>query len=325
MNPRALLPVVIVLLAAPSAASAAFPHVVAPGESLSSVAASDGLSVEQLAAANGLSMEAPLLAGSILMIPSQTAPAPSEAASSEALSSEAAPGEGSDGDGDADDGGIAQASGAEGAPAGEAAEGGSYVVQPGDSLTAIAARAGTSVEGLAAANGLDAAAPLLIGTVLRLPGASVERAAAPEEAAAAGPPYPTEETVTPSEVGSIAAEHGVPPSLADAVAEQESGFNNGLTSSANARGVMQILPQTWSFISQNLAGSPPLAPASASSNVRGGVLLLQWLLNETGGDPGLAAAGYYQGLDSVRREGEYPETEQYVNNVLALQRRFAGE
>jgi soluble lytic murein transglycosylase-like protein len=145
------------------------------------------------------------------------------------------------------------------------------------------------------------------------------------EGSAEAPPYPTPQTVTPSEVGSIAAENGVPPSLAQAVADQESGFNNELTSSADARGVMQILPGTWSYINEALAGPTPLAPASAESNVRGGVLLLHSLLNSTGGNPGLAAAGYYQGLPSVLENGELPSTQQYVGDVLELQHQFGGE
>src|SRR5207249_6689465 len=100
------------------------------------------------------------------------------------------------------------------------------------------------------------------------------------------------------------------------------GFNNSLTSSAGARGMMQIMPETWSWVGQELAG---LSPASAASNVRGGVLLLRSLLDATGGDTALAAAAYYQGLESVRQEGVEPETEQYVGNVLALQQRYRGE
>jgi LysM repeat protein len=311
MVPRALASIIAILLTAPAVASADFPHVVAPGESLSSVAASDGLTVEQLAAANGLAPEAGLVAGSDLQIPSATA---SGEASESSSSAEAAttPAEG------------------EGEAAGSAAGGGSYVVQPGDTLSQIAARAGTSVEALAALNGIEPETPLLAGAALKLSGASegTPRESGSSEGAAAehteGPPYPTAETVSPSEVAATAAEHGVPPAFADAIAEQESGFDNSLTSSADARGVMQILPQTWSFINQNLASSP-LETASAASNVRGGVLYLQWLLNESGGDPGLAAAGYYQGLESVRAEGESPETEQYVSSVLALSRRFSGE
>jgi hypothetical protein len=38
----------------------------------------------------------------------------------------------------------------------------------------------------------------------------------------------------------------------------------------------------------------------------------------------MAAAGYYQGLPSVMQHGVYPSTQQYVNNVLALERQFGG-
>jgi soluble lytic murein transglycosylase-like protein len=214
----------------------------------------------------------------------------------------------------------------------------SYVVQPGDTLTAIAARAGTTVAQLAADNGLNPVEPLLIGTTLRLSGSALPQSQAstasaatsqPVGAAAEGspvnPPYPTSQMVSPSEVSAIAAANGVPPSLADAIAYQESGFNNGLVSSADARGVMQITPGTWSWIQQALVpGASPLAPASATDNIRGGVLLLRSLLNATGGNPAMAAAGYYQGLPSVERNGIYPSTQQYVNDVLALQHRFGG-
>ena len=327
MRLRALIPVAAaVMLSAPAAASAAFPHVVASGESLSSVAASDGLTVDQLAAANGLSPDASLSAGSTLMIPSQASgTAGSEASLGETTSST-----------------EETASSTEETPSrteetGPSAEGaasntGSYVVQPGDTLSAIAARGGTSMAELAAVNGIDPNAPLLAGAVLSLSSASAEAAqsgtaetAQAAEGSTSAPPYPTAETVTQSEVGSIAAEAGVPASLAEAIAYQESGFNNDLTSNADARGVMQILPETWNWIGKTLAGPTPLAPASAASNVRGGVLLLHSLLNETGGDSALAAAGYYQGLSSVQQEGEVPSTEQYVADVLALQQQFGGE
>jgi soluble lytic murein transglycosylase-like protein len=185
---------------------------------------------------------------------------------------------------------------------------------------------------------------LLIGTVLRLSGSvssgsvvpvslqSTSTSAAtsqPVGAAAEGsptdPPYPTPERVTAPQVGTIASANGVPASLADAIAWQESGFNNDLVSSADARGVMQILPGTWQWIQSNLdTGGPPLAPASAADNVRGGVLLLHSLLNATGGDSAMAAAGYFQGLPSVQQHGLYPETQHYVQNVLALERQFGG-
>jgi hypothetical protein len=39
----------------------------------------------------------------------------------------------------------------------------------------------------------------------------------------------------------------------------------------------------------------------------------------------MAAAGYYQGLASVQAHGMYADTQQYVNNVMALRQRFGGQ
>jgi LysM repeat protein len=307
-----LLLISVIMLAIPASASAYFGHVVSPGESLTSVAAADGLSVYQLAAANGISVDSELTAGSTLQIPTQSGPI-------EAVSTASSAGDG-----------LA----AEPEPT---SSGGSYVVQPGDTLTAIAARTGTTVEQLAAANGLDPGGLLLAGSVIGVSGAgSSESSAAPEPASEpvsgpiSSPPTgdgaePTPETVSPSEVGSIAAADGVSPSLAEAIGYQESGFNNDLTSSTGATGVMQIEPGTWNYIGQDLAsGPPPLSPGSAADNVRGGVLLLHSLLDQTGGNAAQAAAGYYQGLQSVQQHGLYSDTQQYVNDVLALQQRFGG-
>ena len=82
-----------------------------------------------------------------------------------------------------------------------------------------------------------------------------------------------------------------------------------MVSSANARGVMQVMPGTWDWVQRNLA-STRLNPASAEDNVRAGSLYLARLLRETGGDARLAAAGYYQGLHSVRTRGMYDDTKQ---------------
>ena len=122
------------------------------------------------------------------------------------------------------------------------------------------------------------------------------------------------------EIGSVASEHGVSPSLAAAVAWQESGFQNGVVSSANARGVMQILPGTWDWIQQQ--SGRQFDPNSATDNVRAGVIYLNTLLSDFGGDESSAVASYYQGAASVRRIGLLPETQRYVANVLALKGRF---
>jgi LysM repeat protein len=344
MRVRVFLPLLVaVTLGAPGAAEAAFIHTITPGESLYSIAATDGLSVGQLAAANGLSPSAMLTAGATVQIPPQSSGVSSLTSSGASAPTTAA----GDGDGDCDDvgdhdcdadDGFASTSGST-TPASSVRSAGSYVVQPGDTLSAIAARAGVSVASLAAANGLSPSGVLLAGRALRLSGAPATSVTLPQTtspayaqpvgAAAQGspvaPPYPTAQRVSAQQIGQVAASNGVSPSLAQAIAWQESGFNNNAVSSSDARGVMQILPGTWNYIQHSLIpGAPPLAPASAIDNVRGGVVLLRSLLNATGDNPALAAAGYYQGLPSVRKHGLFPDTQRYVQNVMALRQRFGG-
>jgi LysM repeat protein len=295
-----------VALCVPATASAAFEHVVAPGESLSAVAAADGLSVDQLAAANGLSPDSELIAGTTLAIPPQ--------------------------------GGASSSSASVSTDSAASPSSGGYVVAPGDTLSAIAARYGVGVDALAAANGLDPAGVLPAGETLSVDVASssapsgAQATSAPSSSSGAQPTsapssssgaQPTSESVSPSDVATIAADNGVSPSLAQAIADQESGFNNNEVSSTGATGVMQIEPGTWNYIQHNLGGAT-LGSGSATDNVTGGVLLLRSLLDQTGGDPALTAAGYYQGLASVRAHGMYSDTQRYVNNVMALEQRFGG-
>lgn len=321
------------MLAAPAAAQADVMHTVTRGETLTSIAATDGLSVARLAAANGISPFTKLIAGSTLAIPPQSAPASTTARTTTTRTTSSSTTRSStsvcDGDADSDDVGCSTASAAQSSSAG-----GSYQVRPGDTLSAIAARAGTTVSALAALNGLNPRHYLLYGTVLRLPGGSASpttsvASSEPIGNAATGslkaPPYPTPQRVTAGQIGSIATANGVPASLAQAIGWQESGFNNDALSPAGARGVMQILPGTWNWIGSVLnRGGIPLAPASALDNVRGGVIMLHALLGATGGNEAETAAGYYQGLGSVQRYGMYSDTKQYVRDVLALSHRFGG-
>jgi LysM repeat protein len=288
-----------------------------PGETLWGIAQADGLSPSALAAANGLSIDSHVVTGTTILIPAAGVPA--AGAPSVAVGSGTAAGP--DGDGDADDGVV-------GGGAGAPAPLGAHVVLPGETLSGIAARAGVSSRELAWMNGLSVSGPLLSGTALKLPsGAPNSQAAVPSGTSTlrvpAAPPNATPGRVTSGEIASIAAANGVPPSLASAIGWQESGFNNGMVSSANARGVMQIMPGTWQWVQRNLAFSP-LDPNSATDNVKAGVLYLHRLLRDTGGDPSQAAAAYYQGLGSVRARGMLPETQRYVANVNALRSRFGG-
>jgi LysM repeat protein len=294
-----------IALSAPAAASV--PHLVQPGESLWSIAASNNFTTRSLAAANGLSENASVIQGTTIQIPSVgeasaalqkmgIVPAQSGTSTSSSSSSAAPP------------------------PLG------SYTVHQGDTLSNIAARSGVSMQAVAAMNGVDPSHLLLIGTVLKLPtGASISSTSpAPTNTVVPNAaPYPTPERVSSTTISQIAAAHGVPASLASAIGWQESGFNNDLVSSANARGVMQILPGTWSWINSNLALSA-LNASSAQDNVHAGVLYLGQLLRDTGGNIPQTVAAYYQGLESVRQTGMLPDTRAYVDDVLALRSRFGG-
>jgi soluble lytic murein transglycosylase-like protein len=301
----------LVALVATPGAEAHVLHTVAPGETLWSIAAQSNLTTRTVAAYNGLSPDARIVLGSTLKVPSVT----------EGAAALATPGTA-----------AAPAVAAANAPAAAAPAAprpqGAYVVRAGDTLSGLAAQTGVSVRQMAWMNGLDPAAVLLTGTLLKLPNGAPApaRASMPAPAARVVPqaaPMPTAGRLSAERIKQLAAERGAPASLAAAIAWQESGFNNGLVSGANARGIMQVMPGTWEWVQRNL-GVGPLSSTSAEDNVRAGSAYLASLLRESGGDVRLAAAGYYQGMNSVRTRGMFDDTRRYVDNVLALRARFGG-
>jgi len=276
---------------APSAGTGGGGYRVQPGDTLSDIAARQGISLSALAAANGMKTDAWVISGTSLRLPA-------------AGSVQAAP--------------AAQSS----APQAM----GAYTVRPGDTLSGLAAAARVPAVQMAYMNGLDPQAQLIAGTVIKLPTGAAITPSGPAPARTIVPqaaPMASPGRLTAAQVGSLAAQQGAPSSLAAAIAWQESGFNNAMISPANARGIMQVMPGTWSWVQSNLS-STRLDPSSPTDNVKAGSLYLAHLLRRTNGDPALAAAAYYQGLDSVRRIGMLPETQRYVANVLALRGRFGG-
>jgi len=307
--PISILAAAVALLAAP-AAHAHVVHTVAPGDTLWSISAQSNLTTRTVALYNGLTENSHVVIGTPIKIPSIAegqaalraagiAPAGTTANVAPATASSAAP-----------------------RPLG------AYVVRPGDTLSGLAAQTGVPTAQMAYMNGLAPTAQLLIGTVMKLPSGAPApaKASSPAPATRVVPtadPAATPTRLSAEQVKGLAAQHGAPASLAAAIAWQESGFNNAMVSSANARGVMQVMPGTWDWVNRNLAASP-LDPQSATDNVRAGSLYLAQLLRQTGGDRRLAAAGYYQGLSSVRSRGMFDDTKRYVDNVLALSDRFGG-
>ena len=278
-----------------------------PGETLWSIAAANNFTTRTIAVYNGLPEDANVVLGSTIMIPSVSEGAAKLASAGVSTSSSST-----------------SSSGA--APATAAPPPmGAYTVRPGDTLSSLAASSGVPAGAIAAMNGLTPTSWLYAGTALKLPtGAPLASTPSPPPTTApAAAPEATPSRVTSEQINEVATRNGVPGSLASAIAWQESGFNNAMVSAANARGVMQVMPGTWDWVQQNLA-KRYLDPASPIDNVGAGVLYLGHMLQEAGGDPGLAAAGYYQGMGSVRSIGMLPETRRYVDNVMALRSRFGG-
>jgi LysM repeat protein len=186
-----------------------------------------------------------------------------------------------------------------------------YVVRPGDSLTGIARKHGTTLSRIAHINRLDPARPLLIGVKLRIPAAvrAVPTAVSATNAA----------TVRDS-LDRWSAHYGIDRSLARALAWMESGYNNAVVSSVGAQGVMQLLPSTWDYVETVLIGHS--VAHDADGNVHVGMAYLNHLLDAFGGDQHLALAGWYQGERSVKAGGPYKVSKAFVADVLALKQRM---
>ena len=209
-----------------------------------------------------------------------------------------------------------------------------YVVRAGDTLSEIAARFGTSTAALRRANGMGSST-VVIGRRLTLPGGAstgsvpttnagrripeaVRSSVAQNRAVLASRSHPSKAQVR-SMVASTARRLGVSPSLAVAVAYQESGFQQRVVSGVNAIGVMQVLPATGRVIARQHGVTLDLL--DAEENIVAGVLLLRQLVRTT---PTVdrALAGYYQGAGSIARQGILPQTRTYIRGITVLRARF---
>lgn len=135
-----------------------------------------------------------------------------------------------------------------------------------------------------------------------------------------------------------AAEKHLDPALVAGVIYAESKFDPR-TSRAGAEGLMQLLPQTASYLAKRSGGTDFSAGdlATPRVNIAYGSYYLRYLIDHYGGQvmPGLAA--YNAGITTVDRwlaqsggnaraftisDIPYPETRAYVERVLRAQRDY---
>ncbi|HEY7215504.1 MAG TPA: lytic transglycosylase domain-containing protein [Thermoanaerobaculia bacterium] len=123
-----------------------------------------------------------------------------------------------------------------------------------------------------------------------------------------------------------AVRHALSPSLVEAVARVESGFNPAAVSRKGARGLLQVLPATARRF--GFRGDRLLEP---EHNLAAGTAYLAWLLDRYGGNLDFALAAYNAGEGAVDEHGGIPpfrETREYVRRVKAALLRIepaAGE
>lgn len=181
-----------------------------------------------------------------------------------------------------------------------------HVVRPGEGFYAIAARWSVSPWELTRVNGLSLTSVLQPGQRLRLPAG----------ARPAGSLVPSGREQVLAAIDRWSAAYGVDPRLARALAWMESGFQSDVVSNVGAVGVMQLLPETWDWVDQNLIGGR--TPRTYEGNVQAGVRYLRWQLDQFEGDVRLALAGYYQGARAVRERGLFDDTKQYVSVITQV-------
>ena len=196
---------------------------------------------------------------------------------------------------------------------------GSYTVQPGDTLSSISLRYGLSLATLLNSNSLSMNSVIRVGQHLSVPGAVTPSAAPTSQ----GQQMPA---ISQADVGAIltseAQAAGLDPALVKALAWQESGWQMVIASDGGI-GVMQLMPDTVTWISNYLLGYP-VNPYDPTDNIHAGVALLKYCLTIFG-DTQEALAAYHQGITSVQTAGISADTAaHYVPNILSLQQRFGS-
>lgn len=211
-----------------------------------------------------------------------------------------------------------------------------YTVKPGDTLWALARAHGLTVAQLATANNMGENDLLLIGRHLTIPsnapsaGASGRPAANPWTFCAtftsSGGPWGVLPPLLQDSPNRLALQpvfmhwadyYHLSLPLLEAIAWQESGWQQNVISSAGAIGTGQIMPETATFIQSQIVGRS-LNVRSASDNIRMSAAFLAYLADAEGNNRCATIAAYYEGPLNLSHHGVFPETQAYVASVEAL-------
>ncbi len=187
-----------------------------------------------------------------------------------------------------------------------------HIVRSGETLSGIADRFHTSIARLQRMNKIRNVNLIPVGMKLRVPRGG-------SGGGAMYSPPSTSRTAVERSLYNQAVAHGVDVSLVKAVAWQESGWQQDVTSHKGAVGVMQVMPGTARYVNQVLGGGH-LRIRVMDDNVHLGVMYLHHMLAITSSES-KALAAYYSGPGNVgRRLKGYQRP--YVRSVLAIRERF---
>jgi soluble lytic murein transglycosylase-like protein len=156
----------------------------------------------------------------------------------------------------------------------------------------------------------------LVGGVAEIPASDVI-AIEPEEIFASPSPAEDVEKIPYGElIRSAAQRYGLDKNLIVSVISVESNFNPKAVSRRNARGLMQLLPETaMHFGVQNIF--------DPRQNIEAGTRYLRDLLLRYDNNLVLALAAYNAGPQSVQRYGRVPPYRETINYVRHIQREYA--